>query len=188
MILKSVTYRLRPDSVIIAFYRVAFVTNKYSWKILFSSSAVEVPSYFIGWYIMDKWGRRWILFGTMMIGGLSCISCMFVPVGESPSCLNKHFSISSLGRGWPLVDCWPGHGGEVQHRALLRSHLRVRWGADADSREISGEDTFLIEYTIHTWMDFPIMIYIIQAMGVSSFVAGIGLLIFPYINSLVRPL
>ena len=37
-------------------------------------------------------------------------------------------------------------------------------------------------------MDFPIMIYIIQAMGVSSFVAGIGLLIFPYINSLVRPL
>ena len=50
---------------------------------LHSSSAVEVPSYFIGWYIMDKWGRRWILFGTMMIGGLSCISCIFVPVGES---------------------------------------------------------------------------------------------------------
>ena len=29
------------------------------------------------------------------------------------------------------------------------------------------------------------MIVDIQAMGVSSFVAGIGLLIFPYINSLV---
>ena len=48
----------------------------------YCSSAVEIPSYFIGWYIMDKWGRRWILFGTMMIGGLSCISCMFVPLGE----------------------------------------------------------------------------------------------------------
>ena len=43
---------------------------------------MEIPSYFIGWYIMDKWGRRWILFGTMMIGGLSCISCMFVPLGK----------------------------------------------------------------------------------------------------------
>ena len=48
----------------------------------FFSSAVEVPSYFIGWYCMDKWGRRWILFVTMMIGGLSCISCIFVPVGR----------------------------------------------------------------------------------------------------------
>ena len=28
-------------------------------------------------------------------------------------------------------------------------------------------------------------VFIIQAMGISSFVAGIGLLIFPYINSLV---
>jgi hypothetical protein len=45
------------------------------------SSAVEVPSYFLSWYVMDKWGRRWVLFETMMIGGLSCISCIFVPPG-----------------------------------------------------------------------------------------------------------
>ena len=56
---------------------------KSSYNITFSS-AVEVPSYFIGWYFMDKWGRRWILFSTMMIGGLSCISCMFVPVEADP--------------------------------------------------------------------------------------------------------
>ena len=24
----------------------------------FISSAVEIPSYFMGWYVMDKWGRR----------------------------------------------------------------------------------------------------------------------------------
>ena len=47
----------------------------------FISSAVEIPSYFVGWYIMDKWGRRWILFSTMMTGGISCICCMFVPLG-----------------------------------------------------------------------------------------------------------
>ena len=28
----------------------------------------QVPSYFLGWWVMDKWGRRWILFETMMIG------------------------------------------------------------------------------------------------------------------------
>ena len=49
----------------------------------FISSAVEIPSYFVGWYIMDKWGRRWILFATMMTGGISCICCMFVPLGRS---------------------------------------------------------------------------------------------------------
>ena len=53
-----------------------------NYHFLCFSSAVEVPSYFFGWYYMDKWGRRWILFVTMMLGGLSCISCMFVPVGK----------------------------------------------------------------------------------------------------------
>ena len=73
-----------------------------------------MPSYFLGWYIMDKWGRRWILFGTMMVqctalrsdqlleidvlywlkwmkamclvqvGGLSCIACIFVPESADP--------------------------------------------------------------------------------------------------------
>jgi hypothetical protein len=49
--------------------------------LVYCSSAVEVPSYFLSWYVMDKWGRRWVLFETMMIGGLSCISCIFVPPG-----------------------------------------------------------------------------------------------------------
>lgn len=62
--------------------RIEYRINS-SFNFIFSS-AVEVPSYFIGWYFMDKWGRRWILFSTMMIGGLSCISCMFVPVDADP--------------------------------------------------------------------------------------------------------
>ena len=50
----------------------------------FISSVVEIPSYFLGWFLMDRWGRRWILFATMMTGGVSCICCMFVPLGKSP--------------------------------------------------------------------------------------------------------
>jgi len=56
--------------------------SKITFQGFFISSAVEVPSYFVGWYLMDRWGRRWILFATMMTGGISCISCMFVPLGE----------------------------------------------------------------------------------------------------------
>lgn len=42
---------------------------------------VEIPSYFITWYAMDRLGRRWVLCVTMMLGGLACVSCMFVPEG-----------------------------------------------------------------------------------------------------------
>ena len=48
----------------------------------FISSAVEIPSYFMGWWVMDKYGRRWCLFLTMMTGGISCICCLFVPIGK----------------------------------------------------------------------------------------------------------
>ena len=79
---------------------------------LHSSSAVEVPSYFIGWYIMDKWGRRWILFGTMMIGGLSCISCIFVPVGESfylSGDIDINLDNKTLIPGGPSASLWSGN-------------------------------------------------------------------------------
>jgi len=55
---------------------------------------VEIPSYFITWYAMDRLGRRWVLCATMMLGGIACVSCMFVPEGtiSSISCLIRIFS------------------------------------------------------------------------------------------------
>lgn len=108
----------------------------------FISSAVEVPSYFIGWYFMDKWGRRWILFSTMMIGGLSCISCMFVPVDADP--------------WWTVGLAMIGKFNIALSFAVIYVY--------------AGE---LMPTVVRS-----------QAMGISSFVAGIGLLVFPYINSL----
>jgi hypothetical protein len=43
---------------------------------------VEIPSYIITWYTMDRWGRRWVLCLTMLLGGMACVSCMFVPEGK----------------------------------------------------------------------------------------------------------
>jgi len=108
----------------------------------FISSAVEIPSYFLGWYAMDKWGRRWVLFETMMIGGLSCISCIFVP---------------------PDADPWWTVGLAMIGKFQIACSFAVIY-------IYAGE---LMPTVVRS-----------QAMGISSFVAGIGLLIFPYINSL----
>ncbi|XP_023337932.1 organic cation transporter protein isoform X1 [Eurytemora carolleeae] len=108
----------------------------------FISSAVEVPSYFLGWYFMDKWGRRWVLFETMMLGGLSCISCIFVPIDADP--------------WWTVCLAMVGKFQIAASFAVIYVY--------------AGE---LMPTVVRS-----------QAMGISSFVAGIGLLLFPYINSL----
>jgi len=108
----------------------------------FISSAVEVPSYFLGWWVMDKWGRRWILFETMLIGGLSCLSCIFVPAGAS---------------------AWWTVGLAMIGKFQIACSFAVIY-------VYAGE---LMPTVVRS-----------QAMGISSFVAGLGLLAFPYINSL----
>ena len=109
----------------------------------FISSAVEIPSYFMGWYVMDTWGRRWCLFLTMMTGGISCVSCIFVPQGASP---------------WYTVTL----------AMIGKFQIAASFGV---IYVYAGE---LMPTVVRS-----------EAMGISSFVAGIGMLFFPYINALV---
>ncbi|XP_028045997.1 organic cation transporter 1 isoform X2 [Monomorium pharaonis] len=104
----------------------------------FIGGIVEIPSYFITWYAMDRLGRRWVLCVTMMLGGVACVSCMFVPedavwVTVSLAMIGKFGIAASFAVFYVFV-------GE-----LLPTVLRS------------------------------------QAMGIASFIAGIGLLTFPYI-------
>ncbi|XP_029674621.1 carcinine transporter-like isoform X3 [Formica exsecta] len=104
----------------------------------FIGGIVEIPSYFITWYAMDRLGRRWVLCVTMMLGGLACVSCMFVPedavwITVSLAMIGKFGIAASFAVFYVFV-------GE-----LLPTVLRS------------------------------------QAMGIASFIAGIGLLTFPYI-------
>ena len=48
--------------------RLAFILGFQQFRQTKSHLSFQVPSYFLGWWVMDKWGRRWILFETMMIG------------------------------------------------------------------------------------------------------------------------
>lgn len=54
----------------------------YTYLCRISGGLVEIPSYVITWYAMDRLGRRWVLCLTMLLGGLACVSCMFVPEGN----------------------------------------------------------------------------------------------------------
>ncbi|XP_076175139.1 organic cation transporter 1 [Ptiloglossa arizonensis] len=104
----------------------------------FIGGLVEIPSYVITWYAMDRLGRRWVLCLTMLLGGIACVSCMFVPedavwVTVCLAMIGKFGIAASFAVFYVFV-------GE-----LLPTVLRS------------------------------------QAMGIASFIAGIGLLAFPYI-------
>ncbi|XP_076629444.1 organic cation transporter 1 [Colletes latitarsis] len=104
----------------------------------FIGGLVEIPSYVITWYAMDRLGRRWVLCLTMLLGGVACVSCMFVPedavwVTVCLAMIGKFGIAASFAVFYVFV-------GE-----LLPTVLRS------------------------------------QAMGIASFIAGIGLLAFPYI-------
>ncbi|KAJ4428893.1 hypothetical protein ANN_25886 [Periplaneta americana] len=104
----------------------------------FIGGVVEIPSYVITWYTMDRWGRRWVLCLTMMLGGMACVSCMFVPEDAV----------------WiTVILAMVGKFGIAASFAVFYVFV--------------GE---LLPTVVRS-----------QAMGIASFIAGIGLLGFPYI-------
>ncbi|KYN04915.1 Organic cation transporter 1 [Cyphomyrmex costatus] len=105
----------------------------------FIGGIVEIPSYFITWYAMDRIGRRWVLCVTMMLGGLACVSCMFVPEADAVWVTVSLAMIGKFGIAASFAVFYVFVG------ELLPTVLRS------------------------------------QAMGIASFIAGIGLLTFPYI-------
>lgn len=45
----------------------------------FLSSLVELPSYALCWFVMDRYGRRWPMCLLMILGGISCIITVLLP-------------------------------------------------------------------------------------------------------------
>lgn len=56
----------------------------------FINAIVEAPAYILTWWAMGKWGRRWPVCLTMLLGGLACCCCMLVPEGKVFDYLDKH--------------------------------------------------------------------------------------------------
>lgn len=48
----------------------------------FLAGAVELPTYLFLWPALEKWGRRWTLCVSMVIGGFACLATFLVRNGE----------------------------------------------------------------------------------------------------------
>lgn len=64
----------------LSYYGPALGSNKY--LSFFLSSVVEIPSYFLCWLVMDKWGRRWPMSLSMIISGISSMTTVLLPESE----------------------------------------------------------------------------------------------------------
>ncbi|CAH2057427.1 unnamed protein product, partial [Iphiclides podalirius] len=104
----------------------------------FIGGAVELPSYVIAWRCMERFGRCLVLCVFMCVGGLACISCVFIPE-EMPWIT---VSLAMLGR-------------------------------------LCAAAAFAVFYVLIGEL-LPTVIRA-QAMGLASFISGLGLLACPYI-------
>ncbi|XP_060807290.1 organic cation transporter 1 [Amyelois transitella] len=141
----------------------------------FIGGAVELPSYIIAWRCMEKFGRRWVLFTFMFIGGLACLSCAFVPesmpwVTVSLSMLGRLFIAASFGVFY------------VQIGELLPTVLRSQ--AMGAASFIAGLGLLACPYIVHLSVyskSLPLTI-----MGVFSLAGGFTSLFLP--ETLNQPL
>lgn len=65
----------------LSYYGPAIGDNQY--MSFFLSSAVEIPSYLVCWFLMDRIGRRWPLCLSMVISGIFCIVTVLLPNGNT---------------------------------------------------------------------------------------------------------
>ncbi|XP_050356078.1 uncharacterized protein LOC126777171 [Nymphalis io] len=141
----------------------------------FIGGAVEIPSYFIAWQCMERYGRRWVLCVFMNIGGLACLSCALVPEAWPWITL----SLAMLGRLCAAASFAVFY---VQIGELLPTVMRAQ--AMGASSVIAGVGLLSCPYIVSLAVysrSLPLII-----MGVLSVVAGVTSLFLP--ETLNQPL
>ncbi|XP_070582305.1 organic cation transporter protein-like [Ptychodera flava] len=89
----------------LVYFGLAFNTSNLGGNDYFNcflAGAVEIPAYALGLFIMDnkRMGRRWSMFYTMVIGGITCIAAAFVPPCE---CLQPSKTYIHIEKCAPLI-------------------------------------------------------------------------------------
>ncbi|KAG6449647.1 hypothetical protein O3G_MSEX006158 [Manduca sexta] len=141
----------------------------------FIGGAVELPSYFIAWRCMERFGRRWVLCIFMCVGGVACLSCVLVPeswpwITVALAMLGRLCAASSFAVFYVLI-------GE-----LLPTVLRAQ--AMGAASFISGLGLLACPYIVHLAVyarSLPLII-----MGILSVMGGVTSLFLP--ETLNQPL
>lgn len=84
--------------------------------------AVEVPARYSSIFMMQWFGRRWSQMGTLVLGGLMCISIIFVPTG---AWTGSPLAPPTLTHLWPEA-----HGFSFQNEGFPGVKCLGRWGGE----------------------------------------------------------
>lgn len=64
----------------LSYYAPALGGNEYLNFLL--AGVAELPTYFFLWPTMDRWGRRWTLCFSMILGGVACLATLSFQDGQ----------------------------------------------------------------------------------------------------------
>jgi len=88
----------------------------------FVAGAAELPTYFFLFPCLNHAGRRWTLFGSMILGGTACISTILVKNGKIQTIAICSFCMQTLGFNPTFYRCM-GYPQPVFNRQIRD----IRW-------------------------------------------------------------
>lgn len=151
----------------LSYYGPAIGDNQY--MSFFLSSAVEIPSYVVCWVLMDRIGRRWPLCLSMVISGIFCMVTVLLPAGMYSFYL-FHNSTNTFTFFFITYLYFPD-----ALTATLILYLISKCFISA---------SFLIIYPYAGEL-YPTELRGV-GIGTSAYIGGLGLIVIPFINYLVR--
>ncbi|XP_038053165.1 organic cation transporter protein-like [Patiria miniata] len=132
----------------------------------FVSAALEIPSYLVCWYVMDRFGRRITLVAFYIFGGVSCLITVFIPLGAARAAVAMvgKFAISAaFGHIYIYsLEIYP---------TIIRS---IGMGTSSMVARVSGVLCPLILILGKYWEPLPLCVF-----GGSAIIAGVLSLMLP---------
>lgn len=126
----------------------------------FLSSLVELPSYALCWFVMDRFGRRWPMCTLMILGGIMCVVTVLLPENSETETLVLYLISKSMICGSFLI-IYP-FAGELY---------------PTQARGVGKIERYTGSFShIFFWKS--------SGIGFSSYVGGLGLIIIPFITYL----
>lgn len=137
------------------------------------SGVVEIPAYTFLIFTLDRWGRKKILCGCMMISGTALLATIFFPPGMKLLCTFFYYFLSLLFSILFIFYCFSysfvqGHWGIVTLAMVGKLAITSSYGA----------------IYIFTAEQFPTVVRNV-GLGASSTFARVGGVIAPSVNYLV---